>query len=72
MERKTAQPPNVEEAKAHLRAAATRGEAFPGVWNYSREGLLAAFILGFLVGTSPTARQALASGVLAWLKRSSL
>jgi hypothetical protein len=72
MERKATQPLNPEDAKARLRAAATGGQVLSWVWSYPREGILAAFILGFIVGISPTAREALASGMVALLKRSRL
>jgi hypothetical protein len=72
MERKATQPLNLAEAKARLRAAATGGTAFSWVRSYPKEGVLAAFILGFIVGMSPTAREALASGMVALLKRSRL
>jgi hypothetical protein len=70
MERQRTQPLNPEEAKARLRAAAAGSKGFSWAWSYPKEGVLAAFILGFIVGTSPTAREALASGMLALLKRS--
>jgi hypothetical protein len=72
MERKAAQPLNPEDAKARLRAAATGGRALSWVRGYPKEGIVAAFILGFLIGTSPTARKALASGLFGLLKRSRL
>jgi hypothetical protein len=72
MERKATQPLNPEEAKARLRAAATGGQALSWMSSYPKEGVLAAFILGFIVGTSPTAGKALASGMVALLKRSRL
>jgi hypothetical protein len=72
MERQAAQPLNPEDAKARLRAAATRGQALSWVRTYPKEGMLAAFILGVLVGASSSARQALTSGLVALLKRSRL
>jgi hypothetical protein len=42
------------------------------VWSHPKEGVLAAFILGFIVGMSPTARDAFASGMVALLKRARL
>ncbi len=72
MERKATQPLNPEDAKARLRAAATGGQALFWVRNYPKEGVLAAFILGLIIGTSPTASNALASGLVALLKRSRL
>jgi hypothetical protein len=74
MERKTAQPLNPEQAKARLRAAATEGEAYSWVWRCARSNAtgtaLGAFIAGFVIGTSSTAREALANGMVALLKRS--
>jgi hypothetical protein len=70
MERKTAQPLNPGEAKARLRAAATGGEIYTWVWNYPRGAALGAFVLGFVMGTSSTAREAVANVVVALLKRS--
>jgi hypothetical protein len=72
MERKATQPLNPEGAKARLRAAATGGPALSWVWNYPKEGVLAAFILGFIIGISPSAREAFASGMVSQLKRSRL
>ena len=72
MERKATQPLNPEDAKARLRAAATGGQTFSWMRAYPKEGVLAAFILGLLIGTSSTASQALASGLVALLKRSRL
>jgi hypothetical protein len=72
MERKATQLLSPEEAKARLRTVATGGQALSWVWSYPREGVLAAFILGFILGISPTAREALASGTVALLKRSRL
>jgi hypothetical protein len=69
MERKATQPLNVQEAKARLREATGANQAFSWVWSYPKEGVLAAFILGFIVGMSPTAREALTSGMVALLKR---
>ena len=74
MECKTAQPLNPEQAKARLRAAATGGEAYSWVWRCARSNAtgtaLGAFIVGFVIGTSSTAREALANGMVAVLKRS--
>jgi hypothetical protein len=72
MDRKATQPLNSDEAKARLRAAASGGKTLSWVVSFPKEGALAAFILGFIVGTSPTARKALASGIVALLKRSRL
>jgi hypothetical protein len=72
MERKATQPLNPEEAKLRLRAAAAGGEVLSWVWSYPKESVLAAFILGLIVGASPTARETLASGLVALLKRSRL
>jgi uncharacterized membrane protein len=72
MERKATQPLNPEDAKARLRAAATGGQVLSWMWSYPKEGVLAAFILGLILGTSATAREALASGIVALLKRSRL
>jgi hypothetical protein len=72
MERKATQPLNPQEAKVRLRAAAAGGEVLSWVWSYPKESVMAAFIIGFIVGTSPTAREALASGIAALLKRSRL
>jgi hypothetical protein len=72
MERKATQPLNPEEAKARLRAAASRDAIASWVWRFSQKGVLIAFILGFAAGTSSTARKALASGVVSLLTRSRL
>jgi hypothetical protein len=72
MERKATEPLSPEDAKARLRTAATGGQALSWVRNYPKEGVLAAFILGFIIGTSSTASKALASGLVALLKRSRL
>ena len=70
MERKTTQPLSPEDAKARLRAAATGGQALSWVWSYPKEATLAAFIIGVIVGTSPTARDALLRAVIGLLKSS--
>jgi hypothetical protein len=70
MECKTAQPLNPEEAKARLRAAATRSETYTWIRNYPQGAALGAFILGLVMGTSSTAREAVANGVVALLKSS--
>ena len=72
MERKGTQPLNPEDAKARLRAAATGGPALSWVRSYPKEGVLVAFILGLIIGTSSTASNAFASGLVALLKRSRL
>ena len=72
MERQATQPLNPEDAKARLRAAAIRGPALSWVRSFPMEGVLAAFILGLIIGTSSTASNALASGLVALLKRSRL
>jgi hypothetical protein len=72
MERKATQPLSPEDAKARLRTAASGGQALSWLRSYPKEGALAAFILGFIIGTSSTASQALASGLVALLKRSRL
>jgi hypothetical protein len=72
MERRATQPVNPEEAKVRLRAAATRSETFSWLWSNPRKAIIAAFIIGFVIGTSPTAREALADGLIALLKRSRL
>src|SRR6266511_4352910 len=72
VERNATQPLSPEDAKARLRTAATGGLALSWVRNYPKEGVLAAFILGFIIGTSSTASKALASGLVALLKRSRL
>ena len=69
MECKTAQPLNPEEAKARLRAAATQSGIYTWVWNYPRGAALGAFVLGFVMGTSPTAREAVANAVISLLRR---
>jgi hypothetical protein len=68
MERQTAQSLTPQEAKARLRAAASGGQAWSWVWKHPKEGVLAAFILGFIVGISPTTRDTLARGMVALLK----
>jgi hypothetical protein len=70
MERKAIEPLNPEDAKARLRAAATGGQALSWVWSYPKEATLAAFIIGVIVGVSPTAREAVVHGIVALLKRS--
>ena len=50
MERQATQPLNPEDAKARLRAAATGGQALSWVRSYPKEGVLAAFILGVIIG----------------------
>jgi hypothetical protein len=68
MERKTLEPLSREQAKARVRAAADGANALSLVWSYPREVTLAAFIIGVIVGASPTAREALVRGVIALLK----
>jgi hypothetical protein len=70
MERKTAQPLNPEEAKARLRAAATGSGVYSWVWNHLQGAALGAFVLGFVMGTSSTAREVVANVVVSLLKRS--
>lgn len=70
MERKTAQPLNPEEAKARLRAAATGSEIYTWVWSHPQGAALGAFVLGFVMGTSSTAREVVANVVVSLLKRS--
>jgi hypothetical protein len=70
MERQTLEPLSRDTAKARLRAAADGANALSWVWSYPKEATLAAFILGVIVGASPTAREALVSGIVALLKRS--
>jgi hypothetical protein len=72
MERQATQPLNLEEAKARLRAAASRNDIVSWVWRSPQKGVLIAFILGLAAGTSTTARNALASGVVSLLTRSRL
>jgi hypothetical protein len=72
MVRKATQPLNPEDAKARFRAAATGGQASSWVRSYPKEGVLAAFILGLIIGTSSTASKAFASGLVSLLKRSRL
>jgi hypothetical protein len=72
VERNATQPLSPEDAKARLRTAATGGQGLSWGRNYSKEGVLAAFILGLIIGTSSTASKALASGLVALLKRSRL
>ena len=70
MERQATQPLNLEEAKARLRAAASRDDMVSWVWPSLHKGVVIAFILGLAVGTSSTARNMLASGVVSLLTRS--
>jgi hypothetical protein len=70
MERQTSQPLSPEEAKARLRAATMGSEMYRWLWKYPQEAALGAFILGLVMGTSSTAREAVARGVVALLKRS--
>ncbi len=72
MEWKATQRLSPDEAKARLRQAMVPSEALSWVWSYPKEGVLAAFILGLILGMSPTARDACASGMIALLKRSRL
>jgi hypothetical protein len=69
MERPTPEQLSLAEAKARLRAAARGNSALAWLSTYPREGVLAAFVLGVVVGTFPAARAALASGIVALLKR---
>ena len=70
MERKTTQPLSPEDAKARLRSVSTGGQALSWVSSFPKEATLAAFIVGVIVGTSPTAREALVRGVIALLRGS--
>jgi hypothetical protein len=70
MERKAIEPLSREQAKVRVRAAADGANALSWVWSYPKEATLAAFIIGVIVGTSPTAREAIVSGIVALLKRS--
>ena len=70
LERQTTQPLNLEEAKARLRAAASRDTMLSWVWRSPQTGVLIAFIIGLAAGASPTARHALATGVVSLLTRS--
>jgi hypothetical protein len=69
MERTTLQPLTREQAKARLRAAADAGTALSWVLSYPKEATLAAFIMGVIVGVSPTAREAFMHGIVALLRR---
>ena len=70
MERKTAQPVTLAEAKARLRGTMVAADRYAWVWRSPQKSVLAAFILGFAVGTSHTAREALTSAVVALLRPS--
>jgi hypothetical protein len=70
MERQAIQPLNLAEAKARLRAAASRDDVVSLVWPSPQKGVVVAFILGLAVGTSSTARNMLATGVVSLLTRS--
>ena len=70
MERQATQPLNLEDAKARLRTAASRDDIVSLVWRSPQKSVLIAFILGLAVGTSPTARHMLATGVVSLLTRS--
>jgi len=70
MDRQAIQPLNLAEAKARLRTAASRDDIVSWVWRSPQRGVLIAFILGLAVGTSSTARNALARGVVSLLTRS--
>jgi hypothetical protein len=70
MERQTTQPLKLEEAKARLRAAASRDDVVSLVWRSPQKSVLIAFILGLAVGTSSAARNMLATGVVSLLTRS--
>jgi hypothetical protein len=72
MERKATQPLNLEDAKARLRMATTGGQPLSWLWSYPKEATVAAFVIGVIVGVSPTARDALAHGIVSLLKRSRL
>lgn len=69
MERQTTQPLNLEEAKARLRAAASRDNMLSWVMRSPQTGVLIAFIIGLAAGAFSTARHALASGVVSLLTR---
>ena len=69
MERTALEPLSRDAAKTRLRAAAEGASALSWVWTYPKEAALAAFIVGLIVGASPTAREALASGIVALLQR---
>jgi hypothetical protein len=70
MERKAIELLSREAAKARVRAAADGAKPLSWVWNYPKEATLADFIIGVIVGSSPTAREAFVSGIVALLKRS--
>jgi len=72
MERQTTQPLTLAEAKARLRGTIVAGDRYSWVWRSPQKATLAAFFLGFAVGTSATAREALASAVVTLLRRSRL
>jgi hypothetical protein len=69
MEREALEPVSREQAKVRVRAAADAANALSWVWSYPKEATVAAFILGLIVGMSPTAREALGQGLIALLKR---
>jgi hypothetical protein len=70
MECKATQPLNREDAKARVREAAAGVTPLSWVWSYPQEATVAAFIMGVIVGISPTAREAVGHGIVALLKRS--
>jgi hypothetical protein len=59
----------VEEARERLREAASKGDPLRWAKRHPVEGILGAFIFGFLTGTTPKAREALRDTAFLLLKR---
>ena len=72
MEREALEPLSREQAKVRVRAAANAADGLSWVWSYPKEATLAAFIMGLIIGMSPTAREALGQELIALLKRTRL
>ena len=68
MGRETSHPVSLKEAKERLRKVSTEGELLSWVRQNPAEGVLAAFVLGFLVGAAPEAQQALKDSAILLLK----
>lgn len=69
MDRQTPDPLSPLEARARLRAAASRGLILPWARSRPKEAAVAAFLAGFLVGSSPRPGELARDVVLALLRR---
>ncbi len=67
---KKAEPVSVEDAKARLREAAEGSGLAKWVKAHPAEAVIGAFLLGFVAGTSPRARDALRDAALSLLLKS--